>query len=349
MISSEVQRTLVKSPPELWTELSDPEALARHLAGLGEIKITRVEPEQLVEWEADGTTGSVAIKASGWGTKVTLTVNHELPEPEASSAEAVDETPEQPEQTAAPNPEEAPEQAAASILDEAPEDPAVAEAPDAMPIEPTPAPATEAARRAMGWPAAQTDAGPAIESDLRAAEAAEQAPDEVPPPAQAQEVPEDATDASDVHQPQPRRGFFARLFGRRRSAAAARAPEPPQQAEQELSEPALQQTNVEPAPSEAHDIEASSLGEEQTDTAPVVEAAPELQPEPALQHDPAPDPEGETAAAAEPAPAAAEPVEQDLAAELKAAEETAAEEVKAVLTGVLDRLGAAHHRPFSRA
>ena len=41
MISSEVQRTLVKSPPELWAELSDPAALARHLGELGEIRIVR--------------------------------------------------------------------------------------------------------------------------------------------------------------------------------------------------------------------------------------------------------------------------------------------------------------------
>jgi hypothetical protein len=61
---------------------------------------------------------------------------------------------------------------------------------------------------------------------------------------------------------------------------------------------------------------------------------------------------GETAGASGPAPelqadesAVAEP---DLAGELLAAEETAAEEVRAVLTAVLDRLGAAHHRPFSR-
>jgi hypothetical protein len=38
-----------------------------------------------------------------------------------------------------------------------------------------------------------------------------------------------------------------------------------------------------------------------------------------------------------------------IAAELEQAEETAEEQVTAVLTGVLDRLGAAHHRPFSRA
>src|SRR5438132_1197186 len=46
MITSEVQRTLVKSPPELWAELSDPTSLARHLGELGEIRITRVDPEQ---------------------------------------------------------------------------------------------------------------------------------------------------------------------------------------------------------------------------------------------------------------------------------------------------------------
>ena len=72
-VSSEVQRTLVKSPPELWAELSDPTALARHLGELGEIRITRVEPEKTVEWEAADATGMVRLKPSGWGTKVTLT------------------------------------------------------------------------------------------------------------------------------------------------------------------------------------------------------------------------------------------------------------------------------------
>src|SRR5258708_17259962 len=92
MISSEVQRTLVKSPPELWTELSDPEALARHLGELGEIKITRIEPETLVEWEAEGTTGSVPIKASGWGTKVTPSGNRQLPATEAAEPSPLEET-----------------------------------------------------------------------------------------------------------------------------------------------------------------------------------------------------------------------------------------------------------------
>src|SRR5580700_3685471 len=82
MISSEVQRTLVKSPPELWAELSDPAALARHLGELGEIQIVRTEPERTVEWAAENTTGVVSIKPSGWGTKVTLSVTRTLSGPQ---------------------------------------------------------------------------------------------------------------------------------------------------------------------------------------------------------------------------------------------------------------------------
>ena len=69
MISSEVQRTLVKSPPELWAELSDPAALARHLGEFGEIRITRIDPEQAVEWEAEDASGTVQIKPSGMGNQ----------------------------------------------------------------------------------------------------------------------------------------------------------------------------------------------------------------------------------------------------------------------------------------
>jgi len=171
MISSEVQRTLVKSPPELWTELSDPDALARHLGELGEIRITRIDPEQKVEWEAEDTTGTVRLKPSGWGTKVTLTVTREIPTPEPS-------------------------------------------------IEPTPEPVV------------------VVEPE-----------------------------------PEPRRGLFARIFGRRRKLEPMSEPEP--------------------------------------------QAQEEDQP--------------------------------DIAAELAALEESMAAETIAVLTSVLDRLGAAHHRPFSRA
>ena len=92
----EAKRTLVKSPPELWAELSDMAALARHLGEFGEIRITRTEPEKVVEWEGDLASGSVRLEPSGWGTKVTLTalpvVVDPPPEP-APEPPAVEEAP----------------------------------------------------------------------------------------------------------------------------------------------------------------------------------------------------------------------------------------------------------------
>jgi hypothetical protein len=86
MISAEVERTLVKSPPELWAELGDPTALARHLGEFGEIRITKADPEKSVEWEAEAAKGRVDLKQSGWGTKVTLAVTRETPRAEPEPA-----------------------------------------------------------------------------------------------------------------------------------------------------------------------------------------------------------------------------------------------------------------------
>jgi hypothetical protein len=66
-------RTLVKSPPELWAECSDAASLARHLAAFGEIRITRLEPETTVAWEGERASGTVRLEPSGWGTRVALT------------------------------------------------------------------------------------------------------------------------------------------------------------------------------------------------------------------------------------------------------------------------------------
>lgn len=209
-VSTEVQRTLVKSPPELWAELSDPEALARHLGDFGEIKITSVEPETTVEWEAKEASGIVHLKQSGWGTKVTLSVRRNPPVPEE---------PAEPVAVAEPvvEPEPAPEPEPVAIFE-----------PEPLP-EPEPQP-----------------------------------------------------------QPQPQLGFFARLFHKRKTKRVA---------------------VVEPKP----EIEVLAM------------AAPEpIYPEPPP-----------------------EPV-VDLAAELASVEAQMAEETTELLTGVLDRLGAAHHRPFSR-
>src|SRR5215211_5933580 len=97
------KRTLVKSPPELWEELSEVEGLAKHLGAFGEIKITKLEPEHTVAWEGEHASGTVSIEPSGWGTKVTL--HAELPEEEPEPEPELEPEPE-------PQAEPAPEQAA---------------------------------------------------------------------------------------------------------------------------------------------------------------------------------------------------------------------------------------------
>jgi hypothetical protein len=109
-VSTEVRRTIVKSPPELWAELSDPEALGRHLGELDGVRITRAEPETLLEWEAEGASGAVQLKASGFGTKVVLSLTRDVSEPAVAAEpepepEAVVEEPEPEPVAAVPEPE----------------------------------------------------------------------------------------------------------------------------------------------------------------------------------------------------------------------------------------------------
>src|SRR5687767_9130178 len=122
MSAVEAKRTLVKSPPEVWAKVSDPEVLADHLADLGPIQITRVEPESVVLWEGDHASGSVQLEAGGWGTKVTLTAElaEEEPEPQAQVVEPEPE-PEPEAEVAEPEPEPvAPEPEAPAPAAEAP-------------------------------------------------------------------------------------------------------------------------------------------------------------------------------------------------------------------------------------
>jgi hypothetical protein len=242
MISSEVERTLVKSPPELWSELSNPDALARHLGEFGDIRITRVEPEHAVEWEAGGTAGTVHIKPSGWGTKVTLTATREITTSEPLAAAEIE-----------------PDPVACKAIE----------------LEPAPAPALAP----QPTPDIMADAMPA------------------PAPAEQQAGIE------------PSRGFFSRLFGgRRKRRAAEEQPDPFVAVRVALSPETMTAVELFSTP---QTVEAGAPDER------VIETPPERS--------------------------------ADISAELKAAEEVAAEEVTAVLTSVLDRLGAAHHRPFSRA
>ena len=123
------QRTLVKSPPELWSELSEVDRLARHLEAFGEIKITKLEPEHTVAWEGEHACGTVSIEPAGWGTKVTF---------EAALALEAEAEP------VAPEPE--PEPVAPEPQPEAEAEP-VAVDPDPEPVapEPRPEPTAEAA------------------------------------------------------------------------------------------------------------------------------------------------------------------------------------------------------------
>jgi hypothetical protein len=73
MRTVEVSRTLVKSPPELWTELRG-ERLCEAV-GADSVKVT--EDERRIEWEAGGAKGAAVLEPAGWGTKLTLTARFE--------------------------------------------------------------------------------------------------------------------------------------------------------------------------------------------------------------------------------------------------------------------------------
>ena len=227
MSSLQASRTLVKSPPELWAELSDLGSLARHLGEFGEIRITQVDPESRVEWEADRASGTVRLEPSGWGTRVVLTVD--TPEP-----------------AAVPTPEEDPKTIAAAIAAAQAEEEPVA----VVETEPDPAPTVE-------------------------------------------EPPEPVAD-----EPEPKRGFWARLFGRKKPAAIL-APEP---------------VALEPEPEPVADPEPEEPAEQEQAFGTIEWEVPE----PPAAEEPEPEPE-------------------------------AVVDPEAVLHGVLDTLGAAHHRPFSRS
>ncbi len=290
MPSTEVQRTLVKSPPELWAELSDPASLARHLGELGEIQLTRVEPESAVEWEAENVKGSVQLKASGWGTKVTFSLTREMPERAIAEPEPTAIEPE----------------------------PAIGEAmhSEAVPEQVAAEPETVAPEAAMREPAVPEPPAP----ELAEPELAER-------------------ESTGEPKPPARRGFFARLFRRWRAEPAAELPDPTAEAPEpatempgsitDPAEPRVAEPVVE-APKE--DLpEASAAAAESPAQAPTIE--PHRESQSPTTHKP-------LAATTENGP--------DLAAELAAMEQAMVEQDTALLMAVLDRLGAAHHRPFSR-
>jgi hypothetical protein len=67
MAPIEVERTLVKSPPELWEEIGTADALGRWL---GDVRVESAEPPGRVEWARSDSAGVIELEASGWGTRV---------------------------------------------------------------------------------------------------------------------------------------------------------------------------------------------------------------------------------------------------------------------------------------
>ena len=78
----ESQRTLVKSVPELWAQLSEVALLRPMLGPFGEIAITRLVPEASIEWRSELAEGSVELQPSGFGTRVRLTAQLAAATPE---------------------------------------------------------------------------------------------------------------------------------------------------------------------------------------------------------------------------------------------------------------------------
>ena len=205
------KRTLVKSPPELWTELSEVESLARHLGEFGEIRITKLEPETTVAWEGERASGTVEIEASGWGTKVTLTAAVLEEQEEARAAE------ERPGESVTPEPEAAtpPEPASPPSGPEQPK--GEARAPEATSSQPAPAVASATPDASPREPVA---AGTPRQSP---------APRWEPPPQQRARAAKPA-----------RRGFLSRLLGRRPPA------EPPRPVWQPPQAPPVHRATVAP-------------------------------------------------------------------------------------------------------
>lgn len=288
-VRTETKRTLVKSPPELWSEISDSESLARHLGGVQDVRITRVEPETAVEWEADGASGSVRLQPSGFGTKVTLSLSRELPPTEPVAAE------QEPASEPAPQPE-------------------------SPVVEPESEPEPEPVAELEPEPAGEPDPQP----DLVASE-----------PTPETSMPEPVIERA-------REGFFARLFKRRRKpvASAEGSIDPPRE-----PQPIALDT-AEREPMSAVELEpALPVGEREATSEPDPEAISQSLTAPTsaiAETEQAISPE------ADPAPEPSQPM-TSVTADLAILEAEMAEQDEAMLTAMLDRLGAAHHRPFSRS
>ncbi len=345
MADLRAQRTLVKSPPELWAELSDPDSLARRLSDFGEIRITRLVPEKTVAWEGERASGTVELESSGWGTRVRLTAIPRGSQATPATVAAID-------RVTAVIDEPDPGGEGPPPTDRPPPDRPALD-PHALPAalrragtaEPRPRPAAPA--RQPG--AAERSAARAAKRAAAAA-AAPTPPTGSAPPSPPQ--PETIPTVPPTPPPVARRGFFARLFARLfgRSKAARTAAV------------AAENAPARPAPASTAPPKQSSPASPDPGAPP---AAPAQAASPARSRAPAPTPDPPAGAPAtspppRPLPIATRPSTPTRARSLP--KEPARyplpmpapppaldpEQTMAVLSSVLDDLGAAHHRPFSR-
>lgn len=353
------QRTLVKSPPELWAEISDVESLARHLGAFGEIRITRMVPETAVSWEGEIARGTVELSAAGWGTKVTLTATATTPA--ASQPPAVPVPPPAPAMLDTPHAEQTSDRRAEAPAAPAPLD----RTPAAEPAdEPRWAASVEqkVRDRYVGAPPTthRSDArehvrdeprsGPATPATTEASNvAATPATTEAstvaatPAPVAVAPLPRTDADAGPPEKARPPRGLLARLkywFTPPEDAGAkvtsttvpekaTSAPEPT--ASVEITPPPVN----EPAePRDTAAIEPTTAGVH----AGHIDAGL-ASPEPVSA-----EPRKPALATAEPATPAESHSETPSQPDPPVDEGT----IVGILTSVLDELGSAHHRPFSR-
>ncbi len=204
MNEQQASRTLLKSPPELWAECSDAQSLSKHFGdSIGEIQITKLEPEHTVAWEGDRTSGTVKLEPSGWGTRVTLTCSTAAVEDVETEAAKTEPEPQAPEPEPRPAPREASTEPPADepLRGARPDDPPRDVRPDEPPrnVRPDEPPRGRLFARMMRWFSPER---PWVEP---AAPVAEQPPPEPaaeqPPPEPAAEQPTPEPPAS----PEPAR------------------------------------------------------------------------------------------------------------------------------------------------
>jgi hypothetical protein len=67
MPTIELERSLVKSAPELWDDLASESRLS---GWLGEVRVSAAYPPHRLEWDARGASGVIELESAGLGTRV---------------------------------------------------------------------------------------------------------------------------------------------------------------------------------------------------------------------------------------------------------------------------------------